>query len=210
MIKGHHRPALRPRGKGAKLALSCAMLAMVALICGASTFSAMNDTSVNASNSFTAGSVKLGNNTGATAMLSLSGAKPGSSVTGCINLTYSGTLPATVKLYDSLSGTGLDAYLTLTVTRGTFSGTPAAGSCTGFTADSTNYAGLGAGIIYSGTLTAFPQSASSALGDPTTASPATWSNGTAHGYELQVTLQNNNAAQGLNATANFTWEADNT
>ena len=63
-----------------------------------------------------------------------------------------------VHLYDTVGGTGLATYLNLTVTRGTISGTPAAGSCTGFTADTTAWSGAGAGVIYNGTLASFPAS----------------------------------------------------
>ena len=80
--------------------------------------------------------------------------------------TYGGTVPADVRVYGSVSG-GLAGYLTLTVTRGTIAGAPAAKSCTSFVADSTDYLSKGAGVIYSGNLSAFPTSAASALVDPT-------------------------------------------
>jgi len=81
------------------------------------------------------------------AVLSLANAKPGAVSTGCLNVSYTGTLPANVKLYGTGGGTGLNQYLNLVVTRGTFTGTPPAGSCTGFTADSTNYITQGAGVM---------------------------------------------------------------
>ena len=40
--------------------------------------------------------------------------------------------------------------------------------------------------------------------------PATWSAGSSHGYEFQVTLQVNAAGQGLSGTETLTFEADNT
>jgi hypothetical protein len=63
--------------------------------------------------------------------------------------------------------------------------------------------------MYNGTLANWPTSAASAQVDPTAASPETWTTGETHGYQFQVTLLNNNAAQGLTGTETFTFEADN-
>lgn len=193
-----------------KLAATIAVLAGCAVLASAVTWSNLNATATNPSNSFAAGTVAIGSNSGSSAVLSLTNAKPGAVSTGCIKVSYTGTLGANVKLYGSGGGTGLNQYLTLVVTRGTFSGSPTAGSCTGFSADNTNYISQGAGVIYSGTLAAWPGSASTALVDPTAASPATWTTGNSHGYELQATLQSNAAGQGLTGSETFTFEADNT
>ena len=210
-------PAGEPRSSGqhadritVKLAATIAVLAGCALLASAVTWSNLNATATNPSNSFTAGTVQIGSNSGSSAVLSLTNAKPGAVSTGCIKVTYTGTLPANVKLYGAGTGTGLNQYLTLVVTRGTFSGTPTAGSCTGFTADTTNYISQGAGVVYSGNLSAWPGSAATALVDPTAASAATWTAGTSHGYQLQATLQSSAAGQGLNGAETFTFEADNT
>jgi hypothetical protein len=193
-----------------KIAATIAVLVLCAALASAATWSNLNATATNPANAFTAGTVAIGSNSGSSAILSLTNAKPGSVSTGCINVSYTGTLPANVKLYGTSGGTGLNQYLTLVVTRGSFSGSPTAGSCTGFTADSTNYISQGAGVIYSGALSSWPASASTALGDPTTASPATWATGNTHGYQFQVTLGTNTAAQGLTGSQTFTFEADNT
>jgi hypothetical protein len=192
------------------VAATIAVLVLCAVLAGAATWSNLNATATNPSNAFTAGTVQIGSNSGTSAILSLSNAKPGAVSTGCIKVTYTGTLSANVKLYGAGAGSGLNQYLTLVVTRGTFSGSPAAGSCTGFSADSTNYISQGAGVIYNGTLSAWPASASTALADPTAASPAAWTTGTTHGYQFQVTLGSNAAGQGLTGSETFTFEADNT
>jgi hypothetical protein len=192
-----------------KLAATLAVLAGCALLASAATWSNLNATATNPSNSFTAGTVQISSNSGSSAVLSLANAKPGAVSTGCLNVSYTGTLPANVKLYGTGGGTGLNQYLNLVVTRGTFSGTPTAGSCTGFTADSTNYITQGAGVIYTGTVAGWPATAAAALVDPTASSPATWSTNTTHGYQFQVTLQNNAAGQGLTGTETLTFEADN-
>jgi hypothetical protein len=212
--RGSDDPAGRSSGQHAgritvKLAATIAVLVGCAVLATAVTWSNLNATATNPSNSFVAGTVQIGSNSGSSAVLSLTNAKPGAVSTGCIDVTYTGTLPATVKLYGTGSGSGLNQYLNFVVTRGTFSGTPPAGSCTGFTADATNYIAQGAGVIYSGTLAAWPANASTALVDPTAGSPATWSTNHSHGYQLQATLQSNAAGQGLTGSETFTFEADN-
>jgi hypothetical protein len=192
-----------------KLSATFAVLAGCALLASATTWSNLNATATNPANSFLAGTVKIASNSGSSAVLSLTNAKPGAVSTGCIQVTYTGTLPANVKLYGTGAGSGLNQYLTLVVTRGTFSGTPAAGSCTGFTADTTNYISQGAGVMYSGTLASWPATATTAQVDPTSANPESWTANETHGYQLQVTLGTNTAAQGLTGTETFTFEADN-
>lgn len=208
--RGH----VAPRGRVRRIALKAAASVCVTGACGAlisaATWSNLNDTATNPSNSFTAGTVQLSTNSSASAVLSLTNAKPGAVSTGCIQVLYTGSLPANLKLYGTGAGTGLNQYLNLTVTRGTFTGNPASGSCTGFSADSTNYISQGAGVIYAGTLANWPSSAAGALGDPTSASPATWATNTSRGYQFQVTLQANAAGQGLTGNETFTFEADNT
>jgi hypothetical protein len=192
-----------------KLAATAAVLALCGLLASAATWSNLNSTATNPTNSFAAGTVTIGSNFGSS-VLSVTGADPGPVATGCIQVTYAGTLPANVKLYGTGGGTGLNQYLTLVVTRGTFSSTPAAGSCAGFTADTTNYISQGAGVIYSGTVSNWPATAAAAQVDPTAASPESWATSEAHAYEFQFTLANNVAAQGLTGTETFTFEADDT
>ena len=193
---------------GVKLAATAAVLTLCALLASAVTWSNLNATAANPTNAFATGTVKIGDNSGGTAVISLTNAKPGAVSTGCLLVTYTGTLPANVKIYGTAGGTGLNQYLTLVITRGTFSGTPAAGSCTGFTPDTTDYISQGAGVIYTGP----PVTATAAQGqiDPTAASPETWNNGEAHGYRFQVTLGSSTGAQGLTGSETFTFEADNT
>ena len=171
------------------------------------TYSAFSSTTSSSGNAFSAGSVVLGDNDANAALLSLSNAKPGSSSTGCITVTYTGSLAATVRLYASVTGS-LAQYLTLTVTRGTDSA-PSFNSCTNFAADSTNYIGSGPGVVYSGLLSAFPTTYAGGLVDPTSGSPASWATSEAHSYKFVVSLNDNNAAQGLSSNASFTWEAQN-
>ena len=195
-----------------KLAVAAAALVATSLVWSGGTFSTFDKSSAMPGNSVAAGTVKLADNDSGNALLTAGNAKPGDTVTGCVVVSYSGTASARVRLYAALGGTGLASHLNLTVTRGTISGTPTAGSCTGFSADTTAWSGAGAGVVYSGTLAAFPASSGSALLDPSAGSAATWTAGDKHAYRLALTLPSgvSSAAQGLTATAVFTWQAVST
>jgi hypothetical protein len=164
----------------------------------------------NGGDSFATGTVTITDNDAGGAMLALSNGKPGQpsgTDTSCVKVTFTGSLNSSVRLYGTVSGS-LDSYLTLTVTRGTDS-SPSFDSCTNFTADSTNYMGAGAGVIYSGLLSAYPTTYSAGIVDPTSGSPETWTASEAHSYKFVITLNNDPNAQGLSGTATFTWEARN-
>ena len=161
----------------------------------------------NPSSSFSTGTVVIGDNSGGSTIFTMSAADPGTTATGCIKVTSTGSIGSTVRLYAATTG-NLGAYVNLTITRGTDSA-PSYSSCTNFTADSTNYLGSGSGVIYSGTLAAFPSSYTAGVVDPTASSPRTWVQNEAHSYKITATLANNNAAQGQSSTAAFTWEARN-
>jgi hypothetical protein len=196
----------RERSTGRKLLLTILALGLVGIVAGAGTWSAFSSTTSNAGSSFSTGTVVLTDDDLGVAMLSLTNAKPADSDTSCINVTYTGTLPATVRLYGTTSGTGLDQYLNVTVTRGTIA-VPAFDSCVAFVGDLTNYTGAGAGVIYSGTLQGFADSYAAGLVDPTSGSPESWTNPENHAYKFTVAVADNDSAQGLNASQTFTWEA---
>jgi Concanavalin A-like lectin/glucanases superfamily len=161
-------------------------------------------TTSNSGNSLQTGTVTIRDNDLSAAMLSLIGARPGSTDTSCIEVEYTGTLPSTVRLYATTAGT-IAPYLTLTVTRGTM---PSAfDSCTGFEADGTNYVGAGLGVVYSGSLSAFPTSYASGLVDPYATPPEEWTTGEKHAYRFVVSLDDVSAAQSKSGSATFTWEA---
>jgi hypothetical protein len=193
------------RSLALKLIATAIALVLSAIVWSAGTWSAFDRTASSPGNAVATGTVALADNDGGSALLSLTGARNGSSVTSCTKVTYSGTVPSDVRVYGTVSG-GLAAYLTLTITRGTIGGSPAAKSCTGFTADSTDYLSKGAGLIYSGTLSAFPTSATTALVDPTSGATEQWDAGEAHAYKLTVTM-NSASGTGMSATADFTWLA---
>jgi predicted ribosomally synthesized peptide with SipW-like signal peptide len=191
---------------GLKLLITAVVLGLVGVVGGLGTWSAFSDTTENDSNSFQSGSVTIEDDDNGSTMFSLTGMKPGDpAVTRCIDVTYTGSLDASVRMYGTTGGTGLAQYLNVTVTRGeknaAFSG------CGDFVADSTDYIGQGAGVVYSGTLDGFADSYAAANVDPTTGSPETWTTGEDHAYRFQVSLVDDNNAQAKTASQTFTWEA---
>jgi hypothetical protein len=190
-----------------KLALSALTIGLATAAIAAATWSSFSRTTANPSNSFSAGTVAIGDNDAGAALLSLSSASPGTGSTGCIRVTYTGSLASSVHLYGSVSGS-LAQYLNVVITRGTQSA-PSFPSCSGFSADSTNYIGAGPGVVYSGTLASFASSHHDFASG--VADPGTWTQSVAHTYQVQLTLPSGAAAaaQGLSSSATFTWEAQN-
>ena len=186
------------------------VLALLVPAAGGVTFAAYTATAANGGDAVEAGSVKLSDNGDGSSMLALAGALPGDTTSACIKVTYDGSIPSTVRLHGTTTGTGLDAYLDLKVTRGTYTpSTPAFKSCTNFQPDTTNYIGAGNGVIYNGTLQGFPDDYASGLVDPLSGTPESWTTGESHVYRLDVTLQSNFGAQGKTAAQVFRWEARN-
>jgi hypothetical protein len=193
-----------------KLLLTALVLGVIGVVAGVGTWSAFSGTTSNDANSFASGTVAIGDDDANGAIFSLSAMKPGDTDFGCLVVTYTGTLAANVRLYGTTTGTGLDAWLDLKVTRGTKS-SGAFDSCTNFTPDATNYIAAGAGVIYSGTLAAFPDTwAAPGLQDAPGALES-WATNEVHAYRIDVTLSASAplAAQGKTATQQFTWEAQN-
>ena len=133
------------------------VLALVAIAAGGATFAAYTATTQNDSNRIEAGSVKLSDNGDGTSLMSMASGVPGDTRSACIKVTFDGSLASTVRLYGTTTGSGLDQYLDLKVTRGTYTPSdPAFKSCANFQPDATNYVGAGNGVIYTGTLQGFP------------------------------------------------------
>ena len=187
-----------------------ALGAAVVVTAGGVTWAAFTATTANSGDEIRSGTVKLDDNDSGSAVLALSAAEPGAADSGCIKVTFDGSLASTVRLYGTTTGSGLDQYLELTVTRGSYSPTdPGFDSCTNFQPDATNYIGAGAGVVYDGTLQGYPDSYAAGVVDPLSGGPESWTNTESHVYRLEVSLRHNLAAQGLNATQEFIWEARN-
>jgi hypothetical protein len=208
------RPLAHSKARRCALTVLVVALAAVGLWLPGGVFAQFTATT-SATTSVSSGTVVLGGNDSGVAMFSTSGMTPGVTVTKCIAVTYTGSAPAQVRLYAS-GGSGLGAYLTMTLTRGTTVPDPptyASGDgCGTFTPDSATYAAAG-GVMYSGTLSGYAGTYSSyaaGLPDPAAAAPDTWTTGTHHVYRIDLTLSSNPAAQGLSVNPTFSWEARNT
>lgn len=202
-----------PRQEGRKRSarrrmLATALVVVVVAVAIGSSAAAFTATTGSVNNSIASGSVAIGDNDAGAALLSLPDARPGYSDTGCIRVTYTGSLPSTVRLYATTTG-ALGQYFDLKVTRGSTS--DPFRTCTNFSADATDYIGRGAGVVYDGTLEGFPAGYASGLVDPVAGSPESWISDEAHAYKVHVTLRASTpaAAQGLSASSTFVWEARN-
>lgn len=204
----HHRAD--QQGDTARRVLrSVLVVGLLASIIGAGTFAAFSSTTANTGNQFKSGTVVITDNDAGSAMFDLDGMTPTAPVaTRCIVATYSGSVPSSVRLHGATTGTGLDEHLTVRITRGTIA-SPTFASCAGFTPDATNPRGLGAGVLYDGTLQAFPDGYADGVVDAATATPESWTTGETHAYRFDVTLADTEAAQGKEANQVFTWEARN-
>lgn len=203
------KPALTTGGTARKLLLTSLVLGLIGVVAGIGTWSAFSATTSNDGNSFASGTVAIGDDDANGAIFNLAAMEPGATDFGCLVVTYTGSLDANVRMYGVTGGSGLDAYLDLKVTRGTKS-SGAFDDCTNFTADVTNYTGNGAGVVYLGTLQAYPDSWAAGLQDAPGALES-WATSEAHAYRIDITLQSAApvGAQGKSATQQFTWEAQN-
>ncbi len=174
---------------------------------GAAVFSAYTSVASNEGNTFTAGTIALTDNDSGTALFNVNGFTPGDSFVRCIRVDYASTggVQSSIKLFGNTGGTGLADYLDLRIRRGTMPTPGSPSDCTGFTPDATDYEGGGAGVFFDTQLDQFPSAYASGIDDPV----AAWNNGDSAVYEITLTVQNDNAAQGLAATQDFSFEARN-
>jgi hypothetical protein len=172
---------------------------------GAAVFSAYTSVAANQGNTFRAGSIALTDNDSGNALFTVQGFTPGDAFVRCIEVDYSSTggVQSSLRLYGQTGGTGLAQYLDLRIRRGTMPSAGTPGDCTGFTPDVDDYEGSGQGVIFDSTLDAFGDDYAAGTSDPATA----WSDGDKAVYEITLTVQNDNAAQGLDATQDFQFEA---
>ena len=183
----------------ARLVTLLAGVAIAGVLVVTQTHGAFSATTSNGSNTWSAGTVVLTDDDSNSVMFNVSGMKPGDTSTKCINVTYAGTLTSNVKLYGSVGGTGLATYLTTSIDIGTGATGGGAMSCTGFSSSSN---------LHNDTLAAFGSAHTNFSNGLGSFDGAT--NPTTKSYRFTVTLVDDNNAQGKNASATFTWEAQNT
>jgi predicted ribosomally synthesized peptide with SipW-like signal peptide len=182
-----------------KLAVSVLSLAVLAVVVGMAVFSAFSSTQATSINTFTAGTVALTSNGTATALFNLPNAAPGDSVSKCVQVTYTGTLNGSIKMYATQTGE-LGSYLNASITRGTFPGeAPLANSCTGFIPDAESSS------LFAGKVSTLPT-----LAEPLSLG-GYWAAGAVHVYEITVTLPTAapEAAEGKSSGTSFTWQSQN-
>lgn len=156
-------------------------------------FSAQTDS---AGNSFAAGTVALTDNDGGSALFTVTDMVPGDTETRCIEVTYSGSVDSEVHVFGAASGTGLDAYLDLTIERGD-------GTCDVFGNATPVWTGTNGDLgSFVGAATDFATGVDA--WQPTGGGPDDMVP-----YRITVTLQDDNNAQGLATSITFTWEAQN-
>ncbi|MDX6223397.1 MAG: hypothetical protein QOD91_2451 [Frankiales bacterium] len=177
-------------------------------------YEAFSATTTNGPSTWSSGSVSLSATSPATALFNVSNMKPdGVTHSACINVTYTGSLAATVKLYvasGGLTGSGLDPYLNWQIIEGTGSTNA---SCSGFVAGSTLYGSTPTAADNSAaqtnlTLHDFATTKTAFGSGVGTWAPAGGSNAT-ESYQLVYELANTNSAESKTASVTFTWEAQN-
>ena len=189
--------------RGRKTLLTLLVLGVIGTVAGIGTFSAFSATTVNAGNTFDAGTVVISDNDAGTAMYNIVDAKPLDVVTRCIRVTYTGTLPSVVRLYTTTPVNPFGTYVTLAVDKGSMPVGTAFPGCTGFTSEAN---------IFSGTLSGFAASdtnfATGAGANP--GAQTQWNLNDTLVYRFTLTMQDNPlAVGGTSGIHSFTWEAQN-
>lgn len=171
-------------------------------LAGVGSFSAFTSAASNDNNRLSAGTVVLADNDGGTTPLyDMSAATPGATQTSCIRVAYTGSLPATVKIFTPSTIGALGSEVNLKIEAGT-QASPSYPSCTGFVADTTLFdAALSTfATSYGGGITDFPGSGTS------------WGNGDAVVYRVTATLSASAGDSVQGATTGLhtlRWEARN-
>lgn len=163
----------------------------------------------NPSNLFSSGTVLISNNSGGVTV-SATGLKPNETRDGCIQVTYTGSVPANVRIHATTSGT-LVNQLNVTITKGTVS-SGAFPSCANFTPDDVVYsAGQPRGLVWTGALSSFPSSWASGIVDPVSlGTAATWTNPTTEAYKFEFTTADSATVANKTASIGLNFEAQNT
>jgi len=130
--------------KTTKLTLSALVVGVLAGVSALGVFGLFTATTQNAGNEISTGTVALSDNDGGSAMINATGAKPGQSWTGCLKVTYNGSLPASVHGWAQDVTGALGPYLNVKIVQGTAT-TLAFPDCGDFAPDSV-------GTVYDGPL----------------------------------------------------------
>ena len=186
--------------KTRKILRSLVVVGVVGAVATAGAFSAFSSQTDNPNNQITAGTVELEDNDAGGALYSIAAAKPSDPKENCIEVKYTGSLPANVHLYRVPGALGsLATYANVKVEYGT-QASPSFPSCTGFNSAGTLYDSdlPGVATTYAGGYAATP----GADGD--------WDLNETLVYRVTVSIDDDSAAEGLTTgTHSLRWEARN-
>jgi hypothetical protein len=193
--------------KTTKILRTLVVVGVVGSIAALGVFSAFSSQTDNPGNEVAAGTVTLADNDAGSAAYNIQNAKPGDTDQACINVTYTGSLAATVKLYTTATSVAdLGPHVDLEITPGT-QVTPSL-NCSGFVPDAT-------GAIFNGTLASFQSSHnafSNGLADNPGAVATKWIENDSVVYRVKATLDAGapDSAQGdTTGVHTIRWEAQN-
>jgi hypothetical protein len=186
------------RASMSRMATVLLAVMLVGLLTLSGSRAAFSDTTSNINNSLSTGTVTLIDDDTGLAMFSVTDMAPLDTVVECIEVEYAGSLAGLnpVVLYAGANGgadTGLGTYLDLTIEAGTGA---TYGDCSTF---------LGSPILSGGTVADFV----AGNFDYANSVATSWTpsgTGDTRAFRITVTLQDDNAAQGLVGQPTFTWE----
>jgi predicted ribosomally synthesized peptide with SipW-like signal peptide len=190
-------------GRKRKWLLTLVVVGLTGSIAGFGTYSAFSSTTSNTGNQFAAGTVSIGDNDAGSAMYTVTNQKPNVNTVKCIQVTYSGSLDADVKLYTTTTTIPAAATnLLLTIEKGTSTGSTGFPDCGTFTAQG--------GPIYSGSLRDFQQTKNSYANGVSAYPGAATKWVTSDALVYRFTVSANDSAGGVDSGLHqFTWEAQN-
>jgi hypothetical protein len=186
--------------KTKKILRSLVVVGVVGAVATAGAFSAFSGQTDNPNNQITAGTVDVQDNDAGGALYSIPTAKPNDPKENCIEVTYTGSLPADIKMYRVPGALGtLAPYANLKVEYGT-QASPSFPSCIGFNA---------LGTLYDSDLPSFATDYTGGYA-ATPGVDGDWDQNETLVYRVTVSIDNNPLAEGLNTGAHtLRWEAQN-
>ena len=201
-------PARRSFRRRSSFVLGFAALLIAVSQVAVATNGADSDTTDNgaggASTPVSTGTVTLGDDDADEVMFNMTGMIPGSTATKCINVVYTGSLNASVRLYAANTDGGqIPTYLDLVVERSTGAAGGASHDCTGYVeAGDTN-------LWTTGTLASFITTHSSYASGIDTWAPAAAPPSKTVSYRFTVTLRDEPSAANKTGSIAFHWESNN-
>ena len=186
--------------KARKVLRSLVVLGAIGAIGTAGAFSAFSSQTDNPGNQITAGTVEVEDNDSNGALYSIAAAKPNDPNENCIEVKYTGSLPAAMKMYRVPGALGgLGTYTNIKVEYGT-QASPSFPSCAGFNS---------AGTLYDGDLPGFATTYAGGYA-ATPGVDGDWDLNETLVYRVTVSIDDDPNAEGLSTGAHaLRWEAQN-